>query len=61
MGLKDLIMKGTAETEKDPSENKWNMPKRDRVSTSLEDGTKEWTKSSNNDILGAASVRLDQV
>ncbi|XP_042306388.1 zinc finger protein 25-like [Sceloporus undulatus] len=60
----DLIMKGTAETEKDPSE-KWNMPKRNRVSTSLENGTKEWTthtsSSANNDALGAASVRPDQV
>ncbi|XP_042306600.1 gastrula zinc finger protein XlCGF57.1-like [Sceloporus undulatus] len=61
-----LIMKGIAEAEKDPSENKCILLNRDRVSTSLEGGTRAWTvqTSSSHDsdtTLHAASVRLGQV
>ncbi|KAH0630601.1 hypothetical protein JD844_013819 [Phrynosoma platyrhinos] len=56
-----LIMKGTAEAEKDPSENKWNKPNRDKVSTSAGGGTMQTSSSHDSDTLHAASMKLDQV
>ncbi|KAH0630602.1 hypothetical protein JD844_013820 [Phrynosoma platyrhinos] len=61
----DLIVQGTAEAEKSPSETKWITLDRDRVSTLVGDETGAWTiqtsSSHSNDTLHEASVRLDQV